>query len=634
MEAIQPLRIGCASAFWGDTNTAAKQLIASGEIDVLVFDYLAEVTLSIMAGQRLKDPSLGYAKDFVRNTLPPLLPQIAKRSIKVVSNAGGLNPHACATVLQEEIRQQGLSLTVAIVEGDNLMPHWKHLAEKSKAFPDETDTAPPPMLITNNAYLGASPISAALNAGADIVITGRIVDSALTLGPLLHHFNWAIDDYDKLAQGSLAGHVIECGTQCTGGNFTDWHRINHWENIGFPIVTCQQDGTFTVSKPSHTDGLVDAHTVAEQITYEIENPSCYKLPDVTCDFSQVHVTNCEDTPHQVFVTGARGQPPNDWLKYSATYMDGFRCTAYCVLAGPSAVTKARITVDSLLLKINRNLKEQDKQPIVDTDVELLGSEAQYGERAHRLDTREVVIKLACHHKDKKALVYFSQEIAQASTGMTPGFTTLLGGRPTVYPVARLYSGLIPKCSVEPSFTLSDNREVIPFFRMPDNAHIAESHPPDAAPIAELSYAHYIASDKPATPRSENMAHLATDTVPLGLLALTRSGDKGNHANIGVIARTPNYLQAIKTALTPEAIAAYFAHLFDPGLGKIIIYDWPGLNAINIVLKHCLGKGGIASLRSDPQGKAFGQQLLDFPVPITKRLEKHLPADRSPPYAQQ
>lgn len=623
MDGTLPLRIGCASAFWGDTNTAAQQLVASGAIDVLVFDYLAEVTLSIMAGQRLKDPTLGYAKDFVRTTLPPLLSDIAEQRIKVVSNAGGLNPHACASALQQEIRRQGLSLTVAIVEGDNIMPKWNALEKESTALPGEENIEAPPVFITNNVYLGAQPITAALNAGADIVITGRIVDSALALGPLLHHFNWAMDDYDKLAQGSLAGHVIECGTQCTGGNFTDWHRINAWENLGFPIVTCQADGTFTVSKPMHTDGLVDAHTVAEQITYEIENPSCYSLPDVTCDFSQVQVTNSATEHNQVLVQGARGFPPSSWLKYSATYMDGFRCTAYCVLAGPEAVTKARITVDNLILKINRDLSDQGKKPINDIDIELLGSEAQYGARANRLDTREVVIKLACHHTDKKALIYFSQEIAQASTGMTPGFTTLLGGRPTVYPVARLHSGLVPRKHVESSFTLSDNMETLPFSTIPKSTNTATN----SKPLAELSFADWIAAGQQAPPSN-------TNTVPLGLLALTRSGDKGDHANIGIIARKTEYLPAIVAALTPTAVAHYFAHLFDPALGKVAIYNWPGLNALNIVLKHCLGKGGIASLRSDPQGKALGQQLLDFPIPVTEILEKHLPADRSPPYVQQ
>jgi hypothetical protein len=635
MDSIKPLRIGCASAFWGDTNTAAQQLVSSGALDVLVFDYLAEVTLSIMAGQRLKDPTLGYAKDFVKGTLPPLLQEIATQKIKVISNAGGLNPEACATALHNEIKRQGLPLKIATVSGDNLMPHWRDLKTHSLPFPEDAAEDCPAALITNNAYIGATPIKAALEAGADIIITGRIVDSALVLGPLMHHFQWTTDDYDRLAQGCLAGHVIECGTQCTGGNFTDWHRISDWTNLGFPIVICQENGTFTVTKPEGTGGLVDRHTVAEQITYEIGDPNHYYLPDVICDFSAITLTTTG--ADQVTVQGAKGRAPSPYLKFIAIYMDGFRCTAYCVLAGPNAVHKANITANALLTKINKGLISQGKKPIELVDIELLGAEAQYGARALRQDTREVVMKFACQHADKKALVYFSQEIAQASTGMTPGFTTLLGGRPTVYPVARLYSGLIPKKFIHTKISFKDSTEAALESAKSDliiseiESEIANFRAPPCKAYARLKLFDWPTPDNRKTRPILNQPPLTT--VPLGLLALTRSGDKGNHANIGVIARNGTFLCKIKKALSPEALALYFAHLFDPELGEILCYDWPGLNAINIVLKHCLGNGGIASLRSDPQGKALGQQLLDFPIPLTDDLATQLPADRRPPYVQ-
>ncbi len=597
------VRIGCASAFWGDTANAAHQLVKGGELDYLVFDYLAEMTLSIMAGAQMKNPAAGFAPDFI-STLKPLLGQIKSQGIKVCSNAGGINARACADALAKVVAESGLDLVIAIVEGDNLTSTFQsNQQQKTNIVDMYSGQALPDHLTSINAYLGAPSITAALASGADIVITGRVVDSAVALGPLVHEFGWSWQDYDRLAQGSLAGHVIECGTQATGGNFTDWHLVKDgYANMGFPIIECHEDGSFIVSKCSGTGGLVSCDTVAEQILYEIGNPEAYLLPDVTCDFSQVSLEQV--ATDQVRVSGAKGRPCSDQYKVSATYMDGYRSNATFMMGGIDAGEKGQVVADAIIQRVSGLLKLKGMDDFNDVDIEVLGTEATYGAQAmdSMSQPREVVVKIATSHQDRKALQIFGSEIAQAATAMAPGITGLVGGRPKPSPRLCLFSFLIDKRDISPSYRLINTRD-----DKPQSVAVSVGQTTDTLKSTW--------NDNPL-PRSLNDS--PDFTIPLIKLALGRSGDKGNHCNIGIIARDKRYLPYIEEALTPHRITEYFAHLLSDR-SEVSRYQLPEMKSINIVITHCLGGGGMASLRIDPQGKALAQQLLSIPIPINKSL---------------
>ncbi|QWZ61468.1 DUF1446 domain-containing protein [Acinetobacter pittii] len=587
------VKIGCASGFWGDTNTAAFQLVNLTDINYLVFDYVSEITMSIMAKAKMLEPKHGYALDFVSRVMAPLLKKIAEKKIKVISNAGGVNPLACRDALQKIIKEYGLDLKVAVVLGDDLLAQHEQLKQQNiqEMFSGE---ALPEQVASSNAYLGAVAIHNALGLGADIVITGRVVDSAVVLAPLLHEYQWSLDDYDKLAQGSLAGHVIECGAQCTGGNFTDWQLVQGFDNMGFPVIEVSEDGSFIVTKPQGTGGLVSTATVAEQIVYEIGNPQAYLLPDVIADFSQVHLEQVGE--HRVRVTGARGQAPTAQYKVSTTYPDGYRVLVSFLIAGREAPQKAQVIADAILTKCERVLAMRSVPPFSEKSVEILGIESTYGANAQALNSREVVVKIAVKHIFKEACMFFASEIAQASTGMAPALAGIVGGRPKASPVIKLFSFLVDKNQLNVEIDFDGSR-----------------YPVEIPRGTSIEQFNTLAAGESAVYQGNEIE------VPLIEIAHARSGDKGNHSNIGVIARKAEYLPWIRAALTEQAVASYMQHVLDAEKGRVIRYELPGLNALNFMLENALGGGGVASLRIDPQGKAFAQQLLDMPVKVPAHL---------------
>lgn len=588
-QAANPLRIGCASGFWGDSLAGTGQLIARGDLDVLVFDWLAEITLSLLARVKAKKPEAGFVPDFIE-AIAPHLAEIKRRGIRIVSNGGGMNPSGCAAALAARAKAAGLDFRIAVVTGDDLKPQEAEFRAEGvrEMF---TGAALPEKLVTANAYIGARGIAAALDAGAEIVITGRCVDSAVTLGPLVHHFGWGWQDGDRLAQGSLAGHLIECGVQGTGGLFTDWQSVPGWDDMGFPIVEVSADGSFVLTKPAGTGGLIAPLSAAEQLLYEIGDPAAYLLPDVTCDFRDVRLV--ADGPDRVRVSGARGRPASGLLKVSATYADGFRTIGTVTIGGRDAVAKAERTGAAIIARAARLIAEAGLPPLLETSIEVLGSEATYGPHASvaAKSVREVVLKIGARATKAESLDILAREVAPAATATAQGLTGLYAGRPAVQPVFRNFSFLWPAVKVPATVTLGETA-------------IEVANPPPAPAVAPV----YVPAVDAATGGEV--------AVPLIALAVGRSGDKGDIANIGVIARRPDYLPFIRAALTPTAVGQWFRHLRP---SKVERFDLPGFDALNFLLHDALGGGGVASIRIDPQGKALAQMLMDMPVAVPAGL---------------
>ena len=583
------VRIGGASGFWGDSSIGAPQLVRHGAVDYLVFDYLAELTMSIMAAQKMKNPEAGFALDFVTVALKSVLREVVEKGIRVISNAGGVNPQACGRMIEQLARELGVAVKVAIVEGDDVLPQIPAL--RAAGVTELQSGLPmPEKIVSANAYFGALPIKAALDAGAQIVVTGRCVDSAVTLGALMHAFNWGPDDLDCLAQGSLAGHILECGAQATGGLFTDWETVPDWENIGYPVTECFADGRFITTKPPGTGGLVTRAVIAEQILYEIHDPANYVLPDVICDFRQVDLRQIG--PDQVEVTGACGRAPTTSYKVSSTYADGFKCSAMLTIIGIDAAAKARRSGEALLARTRAMLKNLGLPDYSGTNIEVIGAESAYGPHSQAQAAREVMLRLTVRHPQKAALELFAKEVAAPGTSFAPG-TTGSGGRPDVAPLIRQFSFLIDKPRLCAAFVADGVRIEVP---VPAGA--------PATPAAPLQIA---ASPAAAAGETE---------VALVAIAHGRSGDKGDISNIGIVARSDAAWHFLRAWLTPERVARYMAFAVK---GRVTRHELPGIHALNFVCEEALGGGGMASMRNDPLGKGMAQILLSMPVTVPRAL---------------
>ncbi|MDB5965611.1 MAG: terpene utilization protein AtuA [Polaromonas sp.] len=594
------VRIGGASGFWGDSSVGAPQLVDGGQVDYLVFDYLAELTMSILAGARLKKPELGYATDFVAVAMKAVLRDVVDKGIRVVSNAGGVNPEGCAAALAALAAEQGIALKIAVVTGDDVMPLLPALRAAGDVKEMQSGAALPEKVLTANAYLGALPVKAALDAGAQVVITGRCVDSAVTLGVLMHEFGWTATDYDLLAAGSLAGHILECGCQATGGLHTDWDTVPGWDTMGYPIAECRPDGSFVLAKPEGTGGKISPAVIAEQMLYEIADPATYILPDVICDFTQVSLAQAG--AQRVEVRGARGRAPTSSYKVSATYVQGFKSSAQLTIVGFDAVAKARRTAAAILDRTGAMLDKAGFGPYSATHVEVLGAESCYGPHARAGATREAVVRVTVTHARKDALDLFAREIAPAGTSWAPG-TTGAGGRPSASPSIRQFGFLLDKSRLTPTMSLEGQSTPVP-------QPAGEAHPAASARTA----GHESQGAAPAPLASERPSGVVE--VPLIRLAYARSGDKGDISNIGVIARQPGFLPLLRAQVTEAAVAAYLAHLVK---GRVTRFDVPGIQAFNFVCEQALGGGGMASLRNDPLGKGMAQILLSMPVQVPVAL---------------
>jgi hypothetical protein len=589
------VRIGGAGGFLGDSQIAAPQLLAAGKLDYIVLDYLAEVTMSLLARSQAKTPGGGYARDFTEWVWKDNLAALKAQGVKLVTNAGGLNPAACRARMEALAAEAGLSFKIAIIEGDDLRPRRDEISGAPEMFTG-AEAPDPSRTLSLNAYLGAKPIAEALDAGAEVVITGRVVDSAVVLGPLVHEFGWAWDDYDRLAAGSLCGHVLECGAQATGGLFTDWEKVPDWAHIGYPIAECAPDGSFIVTKPEGTGGLCAPATIAEQILYEVGDPQSYPLPDVICDFTQVTVEDAG--PNRVRVAGAKGRAPSGAYKVCQTYQDGWRVIALSPVVGRDAARKAERQASAVIERVEELLRARNLPPFRATRIEALGAEATYGAQSRARDSREVICKIGVEHEDRAAIEVLLREIESPTTSMSVGSTGWFGARPTPAPVVRIHSFLIDRDRA-PARVDVDGRafasDLAPVTPGPAPEPIAPG-PTERPPLAELAM------------------------VPLVALAWGRSGDKGDAFNVGVIARRPEFMPYIRAALTEDAVKQWFAHEFEGATApQVRRYEVPGLDALNFHLLQSLGGGQMASLRLDALAKGKAQQLLDMEIAVPAAL---------------
>jgi hypothetical protein len=575
-------------------------------MNYLVGDYLSEVTMGILARVKAK-PSAGmgeggYVREFVTDVCKPLLKDLVAKKIRVVTNAGGMNPKACKEEIEKLAASLGLNIIVAAVVGDDLLEQFSDLQQQGKIHPfgmeGENDILPQDkVMLSCNAYFGALPIKQALDQGAHIVVTGRCVDSALVLGPLMHEYGWTSADYDKLAAGSVAGHIIECGCQATGGNFTDWRDSakNGWDNVGFPIAEIDFDGTTVISKAPNTGGLVSVGTVAEQLVYEIHDAANYVLPDVVVDFTQLKLEQVGKD--RVRVTGVKGRAPTTLYKASLTYFEHYKLSGEIMIGGHEAAYKAEAVAKAIFTKTSRLLKRVGFKDFIQTHYELLGAESSYGANSRARDSREVILRLVATHNEPKALLLLAREFAPSATSMAPGITGSGSGRPRPIPIMAYRSCLVDRASVP--ITVLIGTKSSSMHDVPSTTGTIVSRPTTETPRVNI--------DGPAV------------KVPLRALCWGRSGDKGDVANIGLICRDKAYYPYVQAAVSAEAVRNYLPHILK---GKVARYDLPGFYALNFVATRSLGGGGLSSLNTDRQGKCYAQQLLDYEIEVPRTLVPH------------
>jgi hypothetical protein len=450
------IRIANGQGFWGDSLEAPVEQVRRGPIDYLTLDYLAEVTMSILQKQRSRDPKTGYARDFV-DMIARVLPDLKERRIRVIANAGGVNPTACKDAVLDVAKRQGIQVKIATVAGDDIMDQLDKFLARGIELKN-MDTGEPLAAVranvqSANVYFGAWPVVDALSQGAEIVITGRVTDTGLALAPMIHEFGWKADDWNRLSAGTIAGHTIECGAQCTGGNCqVDWETIPHLEDIGYPIVEAEPDGTFCLTKHAGTGGRVTVASVKEQLLYEMGDPREYITPDCVADFTTIHLDQAG--PDRVRFSGIRGRAATEFYKVSISYSAGFKAIGSMVYAWPDAYKKARAADRILRQRLDRLGLRFDE-----VRTEFLGANACHGIAAAEpspeiaAQLAEVVLRIGVRSENRAAVERFTKELAPLALNGPPVVTGLGGGRPRVEEIVAYWPALIPKREVTPEVTV-------------------------------------------------------------------------------------------------------------------------------------------------------------------------------------
>ncbi len=588
--------IANCGGFWGDDPTAARRQVEGGPVDYLVMDYLAEVTMAILQKQRQRKPEAGYATDFVAQ-LRDVLPTCVERGIKVISNAGGVNPLACKAAVEKLADELGVGdgVRVGVVLGDDIYDNLDDLIAGGETLANMGTGRPLAdervNVLSANVYLGAAPVVRALELGANVVITGRVTDTAVTLAPMIYEFGWAADDWNRLAAGIVAGHIIECGTQCTGGNFTDWQKVKSLSNLGFPLVEVLPDGTFTVTKHPGTGGIVSVHSISEQLVYEMGTPQ-YLAPDCIARFDSIRLT--QEGPDRVKVSGIVGEPPPEKLKVSISFAHGYRAFGRLVVTGPDSLAKAERAAQLVWESAGGTELYED------TCTQFL---AWNGTHPPLTDSEpsEIMVQLAVRDADAdKINNRFGVQVVPRVLGSVPGITVLADqGRPRASDVVGYWPALIDRSCVPMRVVVGDDTVDVPHLDLASAAPAGPAFSPERPP-----------------PRPSSGVGGPTVKVPLSRLCLARSGDKGDTSNVGVIARGEAIYDWMVGHLTPEFVKQRFAGICK---GDVERHDVPNILACNFLLHESIGGGGTLSLILDPQGKTYAQYLLAAEVEVEAGL---------------
>ncbi|EYF03211.1 acyclic terpene utilization AtuA family protein [Chondromyces apiculatus] len=603
MPVRDPLIIANTSGFYGDRFTALDEALRGGPVHVITGDYLAELTLALLLRARLKDPATGYAATFLKQ-LERILGESLQRGVKIVTNAGGLNPRGLATAIEALAARLGLSPRVAVVEGDDLAPRLDELQRAGNAF-THLDRGTPlaragGMPVTANAYLGAWGIREALVGGADIVVTGRVADAALVLGPAAAHFDWPRDAWDKLAGAIAAGHILECGAQATGGNYAFFEEVPGLEHVGFPLAEIREDGSAIITKHPGTGGLVSVGTVTAQLLYEIDAPR-YLTPDVTAHFDALEVS--QEGPDRVLVRGARGEPPPPTLKVGVLVARGYRHSIGFLLAGLDLDAKAALLERALLVATG------GREAFTRFEARFVRRPQENPESAED-GLAELRITAASPDPERVGRK-FAGKAVELALATVPGLTlTAPPGDAT--PDVAFWPCLLDRAHVEERLILGGETRVIapPPTRAPPAPEASAAPAPTASPAAPAT------SPVSMTPP---VSEGPTARVPLGRLFGARSGDKAGNANLGVWARTPEAHAFLRTFLTTERLQKL---LPETAAYPVDRHELPNLLALNFVIRGILGDGVGASSRLDPQAKTLSEALraciIDVPTALLPR----------------
>ena len=589
------IRIANAGGYWGDDPGAFLRQLTEGPIDYITQDFLAEITMSILQKQRQRNPSAGYASDFVKQ-LSGGLDLLTATSTRVISNAGGINPLGCAEAVCAMARERRKTLSVAVVEGDDLMHRLDGLLaaghQLSNMETDEPLSRVRDRITSANVYLGAAPVVDALASGAQIVVTGRVTDTGVTAAIPVYEFGWPLDDWPRLASAVVAGHILECGAQASGGNLTDWRVVPDFLNMGFPICEIAADGSFEISKHPKCGGWVGRQSVSSQLVYEMGDPRSYITPDVVADFTSIELEEIGEG--RVRVRGAQGAPRPETLKVSISYKAGFKAHGSMIISGPGSVDKARATADIFWRRLDIEFEE--------TSTELVGFNSCHGAAAPSSDPPEILLRLGARDKDRQKLEAFAELFPSLILSSVSGIA-IVGARPKIQEVVAYWPCLIPAEEVTPTWHLLGSEEKIRVPWLPPaegDREAPESEAPRTSPTAPESV--------PGEIRQ----------VALSTLCYGRSGDKGDTCNIGIVARSPRVFPWLREYLTADRVKDYFGEMCQ---GEVERFEVPNLWALNFLLHQSLGGGGTVSLRVDPQGKTMADALLSSLVEIPASLQE-------------